>query len=253
MSPIFVKGFGLWSLGFCDVMAWLTQNRDSTVLKPEARLLKGALKRRSSNVTRMAVEAYSQAANDAGCSPKTAHSVWATAHGEHETALRLFETMHEGEGKVSPTNFHNSVHNSPSGYASISAKNTAPSTTLTGGSELVAAALIEASCMARSFNNDTILVFADEALKPPFDLPGSEQPLAVALCLGTESNGSHAKISGIRRDSAPLQPVEGFGHLHISAILPLVEQILKKRSGRVSLEFGENEEVWGVDVDIENS
>ena len=84
--------------------------------------------------------------------------------------------MNHGDGKVSPAKFHSSVHNTPGGYASIAAGNVAQSTTLTGGSELVSAALIETMCLVESIKSDVIVVFADEALKPPFDVPGSGPP-----------------------------------------------------------------------------
>ena len=53
--------------------------------------------------------------------------------------------MHEGEGKLSPTKFHNSVYNTASGYASIACGNHAPSSTISGGPEIVGIGLLEAS------------------------------------------------------------------------------------------------------------
>ena len=51
--------------------------------------------------------------------------------------------MLRGEGKLSPTHFHNSIHNTASGYASIATGNGAPSTTLSGGAELVASSFLD--------------------------------------------------------------------------------------------------------------
>ena len=250
MKPTFVKGLGLWTPGFTSAEAWCRRESDPEITKPEANLLKGSLKRRSSELTRIAVEVYTQAALQAGCNPSAVPSVWATAHGEHSTALRLLSMMHEGEGKVSPTSFHNSVHNTPSGYASISTGNTSPSTTLTGGSEIVSAALIEAVCLAETLGQDTVVVLVDEALKQPFDLPGGHTPLGVGLCLGSNPENALARVSGFRRDSPPLKPDHHFGHLHVSAALPLLEQIVGQRSGRVSLELESEQadEVLGIDV-----
>ena len=99
MKRVFVKGLGLWTPGFGSADAWCRGNPDPEITKPDAALLKGALKRRSSELTRIAVEVYNQATLQAGCSPSSIPSVWATAHGEHSTALRLLGMMHEGEGK----------------------------------------------------------------------------------------------------------------------------------------------------------
>jgi hypothetical protein len=250
LRPAFVKGLGLWTPGFTSAEAWCRREPDPEITKPEANLLKGSLKRRSSELTRIAVEVYNQATLQAQRNPSTVPSVWATAHGEHSTALRLLAMMHEGEGKVSPTGFHNSVHNTASGYASIATGNTSPSTTLTGGSEIVSASLIEAVSLAEALDQDTVVILFDEALKQPFDLPGVHTPLGVGLCLGSNPENALAEISGFRRDSSPLKPDHHFGHLHVSAALPLLEHIVGRRSGRVSLEL-ESEQagaVLGVDV-----
>ncbi|MFP6640739.1 MAG: beta-ketoacyl synthase chain length factor [Myxococcota bacterium] len=251
MNPLFVRGLGLWTPGFSSPGAWCLGDRDPEVTQPATSLLTGALKRRSSEVTRIAIDAFSQAAAQAGCDPAAVPSVWATAHGEHSTALHLLGMMNKGEGKVSPANFHNSVHNTPSAYASISAGNTAPSTTLTGGSELVCAALTETMCLAGSLERDAVVVFADEALKPPFDVSGSNLPLAIAFCLGQERAGSLAQISSLQRNGTALSPHAHFGFLHVSAALPLLEKIVERRPGRVALEFESSgtDPVWAVDVE----
>ncbi|MEE3327825.1 MAG: beta-ketoacyl synthase chain length factor [Myxococcota bacterium] len=245
-----MKGLGLWTPGFGSADAWCGGKPDPEITKPDATLLKGALKRRSSELTQIAVEVYNQATLQAGRSPSSIPSVWATAHGEHSTALRLLGMMHEGEGKVSPTSFHNSVHNTPGGYASISTSNILPSTTLTGGSEIVSAAIIEAICMAESLEQDTVVVLADEALKEPFDLPGAHTPLGVGLCFGHSPENALAEIFDFRHDALPLKPDPHFGRLHVSAVLPLLERIVHHHSGRVALELeGEKpRQVLSVDV-----
>ena len=135
MRPLYVHGLGLWTRGYPGLVAWCAQQRDPSAEKPEAELLEGPLRRRAPPLTRMSVEVLRQATAQAGCDPSGVRSVWATAHGEHTPAIKLLEMMKRGEGKLSPTHFHNSVHNTASGYASIATENRAPSTTLTGGSE----------------------------------------------------------------------------------------------------------------------
>lgn len=251
MNPVYVRGLGLWTPGFSGTQAWCEENRNPEAMKPEATLLKGPLKRRSTAVTRMAVEAFTQAATQANCDPASVPTIWATAHGEHSTAIHLLEMMHKGDGKLSPTHFHNSVHNTPGGYASIATRNVAPSTTLTGGSELVSAALFEAICLVDSLQCDIVLVFADEALKAPFDVPGSDLPLALGFCLGPHGDPSLARLENLARDAAPAEPVESFGHLHLSTALSLLEQVFHRRSGRVALQSQshESDEVWAIDVE----
>jgi len=251
MNPIFVRGLGLWTPGFSSPGAWCLGESDPEATKPAANLLRGSLKRRSSLVTRIAVEAYTQAAAQADCETESVPTVWATAHGEHSTAVNLLEMMNNGDGKLSPAKFHSSVHNTPGGYASIAAGNVAESTTLTGGSELVSAALIETMCLVESIESDAIVVFADEALKPPFEVSGSGPPLAVAFCLGKESSGALAQISFWRGEGTGLPFDEHFGFLHVSAAIPLLERLVNRIPGRVALEFeaGQTGEIWMSEVE----
>lgn len=237
MKPVGVHGLGLWTPGFAGPEAWVAGEADPALAVPRAPMLDGPLRRRASPLTRMAVDALGQALAQAGCDPATTPSVWATAHGEHATAVDLLEMMHRGDGKLSPTRFHNSVHNTPSGYASIATGNRAPSTSVTGGPELVAAALLEALCRIETGDPEVALVLADEPLLPPFDAGGARQPLALAFALSAETTGALAVLSGLRRERLRSPAArEPFGGLYVSAALPLLERIVRRRPGTVGLE-----------------
>ena len=252
MRPIYVRGVGLWSPGYAGLDAWLENKRDPSVTKAPAALLEGALGRRATPLTRMAVEVFEQAAHGGRLDTSTLRSVWANAHGEHSAAIRLLEMMPRGEGKVSPTHFHNSVHNTASGYASIASHNAAISTTLTGGTELVASALLEAWSLAQSSGAPVALVWADEVLRPPFAKSDIPEPLALALLLDPQPEGALAALESLRRDTAvPALPQhEHFGRLHVGAALPLVEAVAKGERGTVALELDAKRPgpVWCVDV-----
>ena len=253
MKPVYVRGLGLWTPGHASPEAWCREDPDPAVEVPPGGLLAGSLRRRATPLTRMALAAFDQAITRSGCDPATAISVWANAHGEHSTAVRLLAMMQRGEGKVSPTHFHNSVHNTASGYASIAAGNSSPSTTLTGGGELVVASFLEAVCHLEASARDVVVVLSDEALCPPFDREDARTALALAFCLSTASQGAQALLSELRRDAiAPLKLDPRFGRLHVSAALPLLERIVVGRPGTVALEFeGESTgAVWCVDVEL---
>jgi len=248
-----VRGLGLWSPGYPTPAHWCRNDPDPEADAPEAVLLSGPLRRRATGLTRMAVDALQQAVGEAGCDPAQTPTVWATAHGEHSTAIRLLGMMGRGEGKLSPTHFHNSVHNTASGYASIATSNSLPSTTLTGCRELVAAALLEAVCLLETSGRDVVLVLADEPLLPPFDRDDMKAPLALAFCLSSDPGGATAAVSHFRRDTvAPVKCSKHFGHLHVSAALPLLEGVVLGKPGTIALEF-EGEDagpVWCVDLEL---
>jgi hypothetical protein len=253
MNPVYVRGLGLWTPGYDRPLAWCQQKLDPAALKPAAALLEGPLRRRATPLTRMAVEAFQQATSHADRDPATVPTVWATAHGEHSPAIKLLEMMQRGAGKLSPTHFHNSVHNTAGGYASIATGNVAPSTTLTGGSEIVASALLEVWCLIESAGHDVALVLADEALQSPFDRADARTPLAVALLLSQQPEHALGVLTELRRATiAPVPEHEHFGHLHVSAALPLLEHIVRGQPGIVPLEHasGGPGPVWCVDLRV---
>lgn len=253
MRPAYVTGLGLWTPGYGDPAAWCRGEPDPEQVAPEAALLAGPMRRRASPISRAAIEALGQAAREAGCDLATLPSVWATAHGEHENAVAILTMMQRAEGKLSPTRFHNSVYNTASGYASIASANHAPSTTLAGGRDLAATALLEALCQLEAGVDEVALVLFDEPLLPPFDPRGALAPLALAFCLSSRPRGALAVLSNLRRDSlAAVKQNERFGDLYVSAGLPLLEHVVGASPGSVALELegSGREPVWCVDVEL---
>ena len=253
MKCVYVRGIGFWTTGYPNLTAWMEKRPEPEAKKPEASLLQGPLSRRATPLTRMSVEVMQQAVEMGKADAASTPSVWATAHGEHSTAIGLLGMMLKGEGKLSPTKFHNSVHNTPSGYASIAAKNRSPSTTLTGGAELVASAFCEAGAMVSALNRDVVLVLGDEPLMVPFDSPDSARPLATSFLLSPDPNRALGTISNLQKrpDQAPHSQDETFGRLHVSAALFLVEAIVRRQSGIIPLQHQTsfNPEGWSLQLE----
>jgi hypothetical protein len=237
MKPVYVRGLGFWTPGYASPEAWCRGESDPLVDAPEVALLSGPLRRRATGLTRVAVEVLHQATCTAGRDVATLPIVWATAHGEHTTAIKILGMMRSGEGKLSPTHFHNSVHNTASGYASIALGNCSPSTTVTGGVELVASTFLEAICHLETAAEDVVVVLADEPLQPPFNYSDGAAPLALAFCLSSRSEGASAVLCDFRRDAvAPVKHCDRFGSLYVEGALPLLERIVLRRPGTVPLE-----------------
>jgi hypothetical protein len=249
MIDCYVHGIGLWRPGVTDFAAWKSGEADASISKPTAGLLAGPLKRRASLLTRMAIEVFEQAARAAGSDMRTVKSVWAIAHGEIHTAVSLMGMMHTGEGKLSPTKFHNSVYNTASGYASIATQNHAPSTTLSGGPELVGAALLEAAGLLAAQGGEVIVVWADEPPPEPFELAFDAAPLAVALHLSSAPENALAVLHALRLERAG-DVAHSAEDIAIANVLPLLRQIAQRKPGSVNLQraIHAGERVWKVDV-----
>ncbi len=238
MKPVYVRGLGFWTPGYANPEAWCRGESDPSVDAPEAALLSGPLRRRATGLTRVAVEVLHQAIRTVGCDVTTVPIVWATAHGEHTTAIKILGMMRSGEGKLSPTHFHNSVHNTAGGYASIALGNHSPSTTITGGVEVVASSFLEAACHLEAAAEDVVVVLADEPLQSPFDCSEGAALLALAFCLSSRSERASAVLSDFRRDAvAPVKHHDRFGRLYVASALPLLERIVHRRPGTVALEL----------------
>lgn len=237
MKPAYVTGVGLWTPGHASAESWCRGEFDPSVEAPPVALLSGPLRRRATGLTRIAVEVFHQATSRAGCDRDTIPSVWATSNGEHTTAIKILGMMRRGEGKLSPTHFHNSVHNTAGGYASIALGNHSPSTTITGGVEVVASSFLEAACHLEAAAEDVVVVLADEPLQSPFDCSEGAALLALAFCLSSRSEGAGAVLTDFRRDTvAPVKHRERFGPLYVGGGLPLLERIVLRRPGTVALE-----------------
>lgn len=240
MNPVFLRGVGLWSTGFPNPEAWCRGQADPELKTAEAALLEGSLRRRASPLTRISVDVFEQSTRAAGADPATIPTIWATAHGEHGTAIKLLKMMLRGEGKVSPTHFHNSVHNTPSAYASIAAGNGSASTTLTGGPELVSSAILEAFCHLDAGTPEIVVVLGDEPLHAPFERADMQEPLAIAFVFASEPDDAAFRLSNLRREPLPsTKPHERLGGLYVSAGLPLVEHVVSGRPGTIPLEIEE--------------
>ena len=72
-------------------------------------------------------------------------TVFASCGGDGPITHQICEVLAGPDRAVSPTAFHNSVHNAPAGYWSIATRSRAPSTSLCGHDGSFAAGLLEAA------------------------------------------------------------------------------------------------------------
>jgi hypothetical protein len=100
----------------------------------------------------------------------------------------LCEALAKPSREVSPTRFHNSVHNAAAGYWSIATGSRHPSASLCGYDASFAAGLIEAASQVWTARAAVLLVAYDLPYPPPLHAvrPVAE-PFAVALVLAPES------------------------------------------------------------------
>lgn len=94
-------------------------------------------------------------------------SVFASSGGDGDVINEICTTLAGSDRQVSPTRFHNSVHNAPAGYWSIATGSRAPSTSLSAFEWSFAAGLVEAASQVVSEYDHVLLIAADVPYPQP--------------------------------------------------------------------------------------
>ncbi|HIN39665.1 MAG TPA: hypothetical protein EYM84_05280 [Flavobacteriales bacterium] len=110
--------------------------------------------------------------------------VFASSEGDLDITDKICKALATEEKMVSPTLFHNSVHNAPAGYFSIAANMKTPSVSLSAGDNTFSAGLIEAASQVLVEGNDVLLVSYDNTTPTDLnDFRHFDYPVGIALLL----------------------------------------------------------------------
>jgi len=146
----FVEGVGLvgpglqgWQASRAILAGKQTYGRAPTLVAA-GELLPAAERRRAGMSVKLALAAGQEAFAVAGRDTAATSTVFASSSGDCDNVHHILETLAALERQVSPTRFHNSVHNAAAGYWSIATQCRAPSTSLCGHDASFAAGLLEA-------------------------------------------------------------------------------------------------------------
>ncbi len=149
--------------------------------------LPAALRRRTSLTTRMAVTAAFHACEQAGVDPGTTPSVFASVGGEIQVTDSLCRNLTDFDALLSPTQFHNSVHNTTSGYWSILNQCRATTTAIAAEQDTFAMGLLEACSQLLQYQGDILLVCYDENWPQYLAPPIGKIPFVCALTVSNDS------------------------------------------------------------------
>jgi hypothetical protein len=133
---------------------------------PPPALLGPTERRRTSPAVRFALAAATEATvgePDRGA----LETVFASGNGDGAVVVGILDAMHEPEGVISPTQFHNSVHNAAAGYWHIAVGSTMPSVSLGGHDGTFGAGLLAAATGVVARRHGVLLCAYDTPLPPP--------------------------------------------------------------------------------------
>jgi hypothetical protein len=169
-----IEGIGLiapglpnWVTGRAGLIDPASYRPDAVVLKP-SELLPSAERRRMTDTVKLALAVASEALAQAGRIAEDIPTIFTSSGSDGATISAILEVLASPAPEVSPTRFHNSVHNAPAGYWSIASHAQAASTSLCGYDHSFGAGLLEAATQAIYENRPVLLVAYDLPYPPVF-------------------------------------------------------------------------------------
>lgn len=196
MSPreAFIDGIALWTPALpgwghaAPALRSETTPPAGPAAAPPARPAPAGLaaneRRRAPDSVLVALQVAEQALAMSGHAAATLASVFTSAHGDLPIIDALARTLAGDPRLLSPTRFHHSVHNAPSGYWAIASGSHAASTALAAYDHSFGAGLLEALAQLASTSAPVLLAGCDtEAVGPLASVNTSRGLLGVALVL----------------------------------------------------------------------
>ena len=252
MHPLtaYIEGIGLlgpgltgWLSGRAVLGGQQPYQPCKTVLPPPA-LLPAAERRRSCALVKLTLatglEAIAAASLDAAGLP----SVFSASGGDGENCHIICEMLASDDRQISPTRFHNSVHNVAAGYWSIATGAMTTSSVLSAFDASFGAGLLEALCQVVVDNTRAVLLACDTpypeplySARPIFDAFGialvlAPQPSAQALA---QISVSLTDAGADRLDDAALERLRTA--IPAARGLPLLRAIALRQDKHVVLDY----------------
>lgn len=250
MSPlhVWIEGLGCLGPGWDDWPRLQAALRDPVAYRPTPTVIPQALalppaeRRRAGTPIRLAIAVAAAAAEHAQRDPATLPTVFSASGADGDNCNAICETLASDDRQLSPTRFHNSVHNAPSGYWTIATRSHAASTSLCAHDASLAAGLLETALQART---DAAMLVAYDTVYPAPLYATRPIPHAFALACVLTPHPSPRTFASMRltltdapshRCTAP-----AFEALRTTVptarALPWLDALAHARAGRVVLDY----------------
>ncbi len=164
---IYVDGVGLCGPGLpgwttsIPVLAGVQEHAPAPTTVPPSALLPPNERRRAAQTVRLALAVGTEAFAASGRDAAATATIFTSSGGDGDTIHEILRVLASSNRELSPTRFHNSVHNTPAGYWGIATKSRAPSSSLCCHDDSFAAGLLEAAAQATTANRAVALVAYD--------------------------------------------------------------------------------------------
>ncbi|HJV27471.1 MAG TPA: beta-ketoacyl synthase chain length factor [Aromatoleum sp.] len=245
-----IHGIGVLGPGLPDwpTTAAVLRRQQSWTFAPTVltapELLPPAERRRAVKVVKLALSVGLQAAAAAGADASTLTTIFTSSGGDGLNCHQICETLASDDRQISPTRFHNSVHNAAAGYWSIATGATAPSAVLCAYDGSFGAGLLEALAQVTVDDVPCLLIAYDadypEPLRATRPIPDA---FGVAMLLApTPGEQPIGRLSvALTTDAAVTLPDSELESLRkaipAARSLPLLAAIANGTLGRIVLDY----------------
>ena len=246
----YVDGIGLLGPGIGDwpagarLLAGETAWVHAPTVLPAPECLPSAERRRTGTVVRLALAVGLEATARAGADPAALAAVFTSSGGDGQNCHEICQVLASAERHLSPTRFHNSVHNAAAGYWGIATGATPASNALCAYDASFGAGLLEALTQVAVERTSVLLIAYDASYPEPLHL---HRPIpdafGVALVLApAASAASQARLAASLTDA----PADGMAEAALDSLrlsipaarsLPLLAHLARRTSGCVVLDY----------------
>lgn len=251
---VYLDGIGLVGPGLTDWASAAAILRGEqpyvaarTVL-PAPASLPPAERRRASPIIKASLASGLEAIAAAHLNPADLATVFTSSTGDGVNCHEICQALASDDKLISPTRFHNSVHNAASGYWGISTGAMAPSSVLCAYDGCFGAGLLEAMTMVAAYQAPVALMSYDNeypeplhAVRPVPDTFGVAlvfSPVKTAQSLVALSISPTHALREAPADTLSDAALENVRRsIPAARSLPLLQHIVQGRSGQVVLDY----------------
>lgn len=218
------------------------QNAPAVLPAPQG--LPAAERRRTGTVVKLALAVGLEAATHAGADAATLPAVFTSSGGDGANCHEICQVLASQERLISPTRFHNSVHNAAAGYWGIATGATPACNALCAYDASFSAGLLEAMTQVAAERRPVLLIAYDASYPEPLR---SARPIpdafGVALVLapraGTRSLAQlRAALTDAPADALTDPQLEGLRTaIPAARSLPLLAHLARGATGSAVLEY----------------
>jgi len=218
----------------------------SPAKRPAPEILAPAERRRAPDSVALALEVATAAVRASGRDAASLPCVFTSAHGDLAVNDYMCTTLADQPTLISPTRFHNSVHNASAGYWTIGTGCMAASSALTAYDGSFAAGLLEAATQCAADEQAVLLVAFDvQAVGALASVTRSEGLLAAGFVLAPAPSGGpqagfeltlvHGAAEAPVLRSAAVRALAGNA---MADALPFLEALAADAGAAISLPLG---------------